>query len=337
MKQISPTTWEVLPYFRAAQQKAGGVFEGIFPVLNRFIIYGAESFRRQPESIQYVLQLCEVCLSAHLGSKAQESKNAEAALIYQLLLQFEIGLQYIGPILTSVLLRYNKPISSQFLRIKLLNTVMCALSIDPQATMGFLASQQANDQQSMLAFVLDETCRIQEDYLHSYDKKVAIFGLCRVIQQESLLSEVVDRLKAIFEALIAILSSTGLKPQPQEEVVKLDQLFNREVTFAENPSHISVKGPSMSAMGRSNFDEREFNNTMSLFENPLFDNFDEYDCLRQMLSRLQSVNPDALRVLVSPLPQLRQEQLAELVQKRKLNTVSSSARRIVKAKHRAIS
>lgn len=331
-KNVSAAVWGVLPYLRAVQQKAGGIFDGVFPVLNKLIVWGSDGFHNHPDSIQYVLQLCEVCLGAQPGTKAQEAKNSEAALIYQLMMQSlpaEMG-QYLGAIFMSVMLRYNKPITNNSLRIRLLNTVMCGLSIDPQATMNFLASQHATEDRSLLGFVLDETCSLKEDYLHTYDKKIAVFGLCRAIQQESLLPEVVARLKSLFEAVIAILNATGTKSDQQPKSSLDDILGGSD----DDELAINIQGTNLFSIGLKTTDDHEFNATMSLFVNPMYDTFDEYDCLRQMLSHLQSVNPEALRVLVAPLPQLRQKQLAELVQKRKVQTSTASARRIVKAKHR---
>jgi hypothetical protein len=333
-RQITKGIWEVLPCLSAVQAKAGGIFGSAFSVLNKLIVWGADIFRSDPSSLQYVLQLCEVCLFAQPGNTAQEAKNAEAALIYQLMLQVlspEMG-QHLERVLTTVFSRYSQPISNNFLKIKLINTALCAISIDPQGTMALLARQQATESENVLAFLLRETCRLKEDYLHNYDKKVAVFGLCRLLQQEALLPEVVDSLKSLFEAIIAILNSTGSPPVTKaEERSQLDVMLDGIIS---DEDEISITGTNLFSMGVKTTDEREFNNTMSLFENPMYDSFDEYDCLRQMLSHLQTINPEALRVLVSPLPIERQKQLAELVQKRRVQTNVTSVRRIVKARHR---
>lgn len=316
------------------QQKTDGVFDSAFGIINKLIVWGADAFRNHPDSIQYVLKLCEVCLNAKPKGKNTEAKNAEAALIYQLLLQIlpaEMR-QYLGHVLTSVMLRYNMPIANDFIRIKLLNTVMCSLSIDPQATMTFLVGQQVTEDLSLLGFVLDEVCRLRETFLHSYDKKVAVFGLCRTIQQESLPSEVVARLKSLFEAIIAILSATAAKPM-QLQKNELDVMLDGIMSDEEATTEFSQDATTTSS-GPTQPDERELNTIMSQFMNPEYERFDEYDCLRQMLSHLQTVNPEALNMLVSPLPPARQKQLAEIVQKRRMKTADSSARRIVKAVHR---
>jgi hypothetical protein len=333
---VTKCTWEVLPYLQAAQQKTAGVFGNAFPLLNKLVVWGADFFRRDPASISFVLQLCELCLFAQPGNKPQEAKTSEAALIYHLLLQTlpgEMG-QHVSRILSSVFRRYSQAICNDFLRIKLLNTALCAMSIDPQGTMELLARQQASEHCSLLAYVLDEVCRLKEDYFYSYDTKTAVIGLCRLLQQESLQTDVVNRLKSLFEAIIAILNASAASPEPRPRS-DLDEMLDELMADTDDSTTISISRTTLSSMGLlATTDEREFNTTMSLFESPMYDSLDEYDCLRQMLSHLQAVNPEALRVLVAPLPQLRQQQLGELVQRRRLSSQTTSARRIVKARHR---
>jgi hypothetical protein len=246
--------------------------------------------------------------------KTSESVNSEGALIYQLMLQLlrDVLDVHLGSILNSVLTRYTTAVNS-FFKARLLGVVMSAFSYNAMLTMQVLSMSQQSADSSYLRYVLFEVFSNSYCFTHSYDKRVAVIGLCSLLTQETLACEVSENLNAIFEIIITILSQ-----KKEESAITTDtlaSLWTRVDGSDADDEMLACLTQLTRAQLEHDYHSEESQGNLALGRmlTPLHQ-VDEYSHLKSILNGIRQRSPEALAKLIIPLSQDHREKLEQIVQ-----------------------
>jgi hypothetical protein len=314
MQMVSETGWQVFECLPKVFAKYKGQFLHLFPLLNVYISYGVSTFSSNPQYVQTVLDMCHTCLFVTPDGKTSESVNSEGALIYQLMLQLlrEALDEHLSSILNSVLTRYSTAVSS-FFKARLLGVAMSAFSYNALLTMQVLSMSQQSADSSYLRYVLFEVFSNSYCFTHSYDKRVAVIGLCSLLTQETLAREVSENLNAIFEIIITILSQK--KEEPAVTADTFTSLWTHMAGSVADDEMLACLAQVTRAQLEQDYHSEESQGNLALGRmlTPLHQ-VDEYNHLKSILNSIRQRSPEALAKLIIPLSQGHREKLEQIVQ-----------------------
>mmetsp|Transcript_9325 Transcript_9325/g.17852 ORF Transcript_9325/g.17852 Transcript_9325/m.17852 type:complete len:1052 (-) Transcript_9325:3984-7139(-) len=336
-QSVSPIAWRVFECLPGVYSKFNGPFYQIFPLINVYLHFGVDTFKTNPQYIQILIDMCRINLFATPKGKESESVNTEGALIYHLMLQLlpESLDPFLEHILSNTLTRYTSA-KSNFLKARLLGVVLNAFSYNAIMTMKLLGNSQQTAGMSYLKYVLYEIFANFNVFLHSYDKRVSVFGLCNLITQEELAPEVGEFLGTIFQVIISILSQS--KDDNRTDIEMLAQLW-RQLDGPDSDDDALARLTQLTkAQFAQNFnnEEGQANLTLALLISPV-SKHDEYQFFKHMLNNIRKRNPEALMKLIGPLDADYREKLetiiqSERVQINQLAGENTTVRRKVKVK-----
>lgn len=350
-KKISDIEWEIFNHLPVIQASQNNELHGLFKLVNQYIIHGKEHLQDSPHKIQQILDMAGKGMFASHKGKVRESSNSEGALIYQLML-FDYGGfidHHLEQIYSNTFLRYLQNVNHDFFKVRLLGIILAGITYNPQLSFAILVRNTTPQGISYLRFSLIQIINHSTLFAHSYDKRLAVIGICNLLNQPNLPTDVSELISQIFEALIIILSlkmSDGEAQVKEKQKSPIDALM--ETLFDSDEENdfendIVVKGTKLlygnsSESGVNKSEEIEANLLLSYVNSPI-QSLDEYDYFRRTLAEIKSHNPDLIKHLASNLSPQRRDQLLEIVQCQRVqinnlpgeNTV---VRKIVKAKHR---
>jgi hypothetical protein len=338
---VSAIAWRVFECLPGVFAKYDGSFMQLFPLLNVYLNFGASALAVSPQYIQLVLDMCRINLFATPKGRESESCNSEGALLYQLMLQVIQGHldAHLDQILSAVITRYTTA-KQPFFKARLLGVVMSAFSYNAQLSMRLLGTSEQSSGVSYLKFVLFEIFSNSNCFMHSYDKRVSVFGLCSLLTQESVAPEVGENFNTIFQVIIAILSQS--KDDSHTDVELLAQLWKQiEGSDSDDDAlaRLTQFTKSQFAQNFSN-EEGQANLTLALLMTPL-QKCDEYQHFKLMLNNIRRRSPEALAKLISPLDDEYRTKLEQIVQSERvqinqLTGENTSVRRKARAKKRVV-
>ena len=212
---VSEVQWRILEYLPLIQSKQKGLLGGLFGLLNLYIKFGKEFIQNK---LGLIVEMSRISLFAKLNDYYYEVSNSEGAVLFQVLLcNFPKQLNgFIEQILSQTVLRYNSGVQSSFLRVKLLGVVLTALAYE--TTSFEILSRTKVQEVTYLKFLLCEIAQNSFDFVYSYDKRLAVLGICRVLCAPS--NETWSILGLLLEVVIQILTNAS----PPEKNLDLSQI-----------------------------------------------------------------------------------------------------------------
>ena len=345
---ISEVQWQVFDVLKNLQDKQKGCLGILFRLVNLYVVYGREQLQDNPARLGLLVEMAEKALYAKPKQVYKESCNSDGAVLLQLLLYNFPGFMdnFLEKILSDTLIRYTQGVDNGFLKVRLLGVVEAAFTNNVVLTMQILSRSTNSQGVSFLRYALLEI--IQNSYLvvHSYDKRVAVYGLCELIAQQDLPGDVSEILNSVFEATILILSCKTDSAQEGKNKTKIDALIDELIENESDEemldSEIMVKGTRMGYgkdqvfSGRN--EETESNITLSQLKSPIVE-MDEYEHFRKVMNNSLQTTPQVTSALVEGLSQERKQQLVEILKSKRISFENvpgenSTVRRIVKPKSR---
>lgn len=338
-QHVSAVGWRIFEMLPTVFKKFEAIFSQLLPLINAYLSFGGLVIASNHYYVEALLEMCCINLHAKPKDKECEATNSEGALVYQLMLEFLPGSLdvYLDSIMNAVIQRYHGA-KQGFLKARLLGVVLCAFRYNAMLTMRLLGSTQVASADSYLKYVLAEIFANPGCFVHSYDKRVAVFGLCTLITQENVAPEVGASINAIFKAIIDILSHNNESHDDGEMLAQLLKHLEGNDSDDETLARLSqlAKGQFSSSFSS---EEAQANLTLASLTTPL-QKLDEYHHFKLILNSIRIRNPTALASLIGPLEDITREKLevivkSERVQINQLAGENTTVRRTVKAKKRA--
>lgn len=320
---VSPLGWKVYEKLPAVQRKYRGELRYLFGLLNAIIAYSSKELIGKTDYVQQLIAMCEGALFAQNDSN--EAGCAQGAvLLQQLMLMSSAGaldLAYLRQIVEVVRRRYGQGCRQAFLRVRLLGTICVAVNYNCEETIRLLGSAELTD------FLLEVTS--QKDYFyHSYDKKLAVVCIVRLLCLCPWPAEVATASTALLAAAIAIIRAKApISPVSPRANDLLEDLF------ADSEDEDLPLEPSST---RSHTEEAEASLLVNSMLTPIHD-FDEIGALRSAFACLYQRNQGSTQALVGTLPGEMRKELGDILQSKRIRVAVSGAdpsvlRKIVKAK-----
>ena len=156
-----------------------------------------------------------------------------------------------------------------------------------------------------------------------YDRKVAILGICALINQEQVDPEVASVIQQLFKMLIAIMS---IKPQVKSEKTKSAELFQMLMEQKNGENQDEYLRMVLDAEDdKENHKPSHYIDRAEQLFSPLT-HLDLYEHFRSIIGDIKEKSPNALKTLVNYLDPSEQQRLTVLLQTRH---VGNEERRIV--------
>ena len=237
-RHLTDNMLKIFPYLVRILEKYNGVLDDLLEVLNYYLFYGKEVFASNKEWLEIILTMGHVAMN----NKQQpiETNSIEGAVLFQILLQTVCNgvlNSYIPVIIDITLKRLEEQPMIDYLRLQLLNVVLCAICNNGALTLKHLGERT----EGVISLILT----ISSSYDQLYDKKVLVIGLANTILNgsvvrlpdkyyTSILKTIVHTLKKA-EPSIKESSASDLK-----EILEGDQAKESKVN-RENSKKKSIK------------------------------------------------------------------------------------------------
>jgi hypothetical protein len=311
-ESVSPLCWEVLPCLKAVQEKYSGAFFHLLGALTAFISYGTEVLRSRPEYLAMICEMSIACLFYKRKGRFYEFVNNEGCLVLHLLVQAFPSASVLPYIFQQVFVRYQQGVAQQFMRQRLLGVIALGFTFNAALTMQHLARPEEN----VLGYFLEEIVKHSKHLTHTYERKVGVLGICSLLMQPSLHTEVTSRFSRLLEAAINICGWQPKAKQPRvegtgsAELRKLKKLKER----------------------RMRAEEKDVCVLLDEFPTPI-KGLDELQVLKTMLRTAFEASPDTFKTLIMSLSEASRAQVELLVQSKVVTLESKTdVRKVVKAR-----
>ncbi|CAG9332132.1 unnamed protein product [Blepharisma stoltei] len=347
-KNVTDIEWEIfskLPEIQASQDNS---LQCLFKLLNLYLMYGKDHLQEFPQKLAVVLDMAGKAMFATYKGKTRESVNSEGAILYQLALYNYAGYidHQLNQIFSNAIVRYLQGTTQSFFKVRLLGIILAGFTYNTNLACSILSQQSTDTGITYLRFVLLQIINNSTLFVHSYDKRVAVIGLCSIISLSELPNDIAESISQIFEALIVILSQKMEDKGSKEKTKAMDALIEQLFKSDEEDdfdNEIIVKGTKLlygesGADALSKTEENEANLLLSQINTPI-QIIDEYEYFRGTLATIKSKNQENVKRLFAGLSPQRREQLLEIMQSQRVQVndlpgENTIVRKIVKAKHR---
>lgn len=320
---VSQLCWKVYEKLPGVQRKYKGELRYIFGFLNAVIAYSYKELVAKAEYVQQLIDMCECALFAQSNNEAGCTQGA--VLLQQLLLISQMGTvdAVLRQIVEVVRRRYGQGCRQAFLRVRLLDTICAALNYSCEGTIGILGAAELTD-------FMRELISQQDYFYHSYDKKLAIVGVVRLLCLNPLPAEVASAATALLASAIAI-----IRAKPPLVPVPISSLDLLEDLLADSEDEDLPLEPRSTS---SQTEEAEACLLVNSMLTPIHD-FDEIGALRSALSCIYQRNQGSAQALMGGLAGDVKKELGDILQCKRVRVAVSGAdpsvlRKIVKAKRR---
>lgn len=314
-QKVSDAGWIIFNLLHLVQEKYENTFMQTFEILNCFLFYGKEILAPNLPMIETVIEMAQKCIFAKYQKRNSERENSEAALIFQQILQTFQGLvdNYLTIILSCTLQRLNTAIKHDYFRTRLLGVILSAFAYNTELTISILLNMQSQMGDSSLDNTLKQIFINVQNFKQTYDKKIAIQGLCYLLVYQNLPDNMVISYSHLFKILIQILSDdkSNLSKMAVEPAKQLKKLRTEETEA--NLVYRNMKTP--------------------------LEEFDEFTHFREAIRLIQSSNPLKFPSLVGQLDQQQAEQLQTIIKSKRVVISShknpmTTTRAIVRPKYK---
>lgn len=350
-RRVTEIGWKIFDNLYKIQEKNSNRFNQIFSALNCYLVFGKDELMRNQNRLGLLVEMCGKCLNCADKDKINEAQCSEGAIIYQLMLQTLPGALdgLLDPILSKTLTRYMLGVRQGFFKVRLIGVVLSAFIYNTALTTSILSAGMINNSNSYLQYVINELINITSEFVHTYDKKVAVLGLIYLLRLDTIPQQILPLISQLFMSILRILTATkptadiDMRPKdPMDDLI--DSLIKDDDSDEElSDLDLSIQGTNLLELARGKFlggklqnEEYEANLALSSVTSPLQE-VDELEQFRSFMKQLNTTNPSALGILVGPLDSVQREVLAGLLKSHRVNLNSntgeqSAVRRIVKAK-----
>ncbi|PIK52316.1 putative importin-7 isoform X2 [Apostichopus japonicus] len=206
---ISPPLWQVFQMLYATFEEDGfDYFIEMMPALHNFVTVDPPAFMANPKNFEVIFNMCKQILA----SEADEDCQCHAAkLLEVIVLQFKGQINSIIPsIVEIVLARLTREVKNTELRQMCLQVIIAVLYTDPVNliqllnTMKIPQTDEPITKQFVQQWLHDTDC-----FLGLHDRKMCVFGLCRLMTLPEKPEVVSEHSKQLIPALLLLF--TGLK------------------------------------------------------------------------------------------------------------------------------
>jgi len=320
---VSPLCWKVYEKLPAVQRKCRGELRYIFGLLNAIIAYSCRELIGKSDYVQQLIGMCEGALFAQ-SDRSEVGCTQGAVLLQQLLLMSADGaldLPSLRQIVEMVRRRYGQGCRQPFLRVRLLGTICAAVNYNSDETIQHLGPAELTD-------FLREVVSQQDSFHHSYDKKLAVVCIVRLLCLNPQPTEIAAASTALLAAAIVIIKA---KPPPSSESNPANDLLDDLLADSEDEDL-----PLEPSSTRYRTEEAEASLLVNSMLTPIHD-FDEIGALRSALACVCQRNQGSAQALVGALPGEMRKELGDILQSKRIRVAVSGAdpsvlRKIVKAK-----
>lgn len=313
----SPLLLSLFSHFPAVQSKYKGELRFLFGLLNALIEYSWKELTGKEA------MLVEMCEKAMFTGEEMQVAGVQAALLLQQLLTTcaPCVLDNVLPdILTFTQKRYNYGCFQAFHRISLLNTVNSALSYACERTVSLLGPTEVTN-------FLREILNYKEHFYHSYEKKLAVTGMIRLICSDPMIPEVEAALGLLLTSIVTIIKAKRPpEPPPKPGFSLFEELLldsDEELAMETDYRHTEAAEIAM---------------IMSSMMTPVHE-WDEVGALRSGIGSLYGRNPGFAQIILGNLSTETRKDLGEVLQSKRIKVTGSGLdpsvlRKVVKAKRR---
>lgn len=332
---VSPVGWVLLNQLHLVQDKYGGTFIQLFPILNSYLFYGRDHLASNVEILKKIIDMCKICMFAIYKGKMNEATNSEGALLLQQILQIYNGIvdQYLNEILSAVVTKLNSAIKYPFFKARLMGVILSAFTYNCQLTFQILSSSSLSGQtylESILSVIVSDPSL----FSLAYDRKIAALGLSTIITQQCLPPEISGSLTSIFRALIQILGTSQKKQGSLDmQTSMMAEERGKDTDESDDDVMMNIRDKMFKDVGT---EEMEAALALTTFISPVLD-IDEYDTFRDLIKSYSTNSLFKLKTLAETLNKTELEELAIVLQCKKIrltgfSSATTDVRRIVRPK-----
>ena len=332
---VTPRGWLIFERLPLVQRKYEGDFGQIFQALNAYLTFGKDVIAGNPQYLALLAEMSFMNMFSAPHDRISEPSCSEGALILQqMLLTFRGGMDQMLPvILEKTMKRYAQGVKNDFFKVRLLDSFLAALNYNTEVTVNMLTAQ------GQLKQLVVEILANVGNFIHSYDKKIAVPALLNLVLMEPKPAELAEMTLLVFEAVIVIILAKREAPAPQAPKPPAAPHFEDLLTDDDekDDDDTSTNAFQVGATeGRG--EEAEANLTLNSMISPLKD-FDETEHFRKIIGSIATTSPQVLQALLSALAPLRKEQFKDLLQSKRVQISglageTTVVRKVVKAKRR---
>eukprot|EP00826_Nyctotherus_ovalis_P055575 TRINITY_DN7392_c0_g1_i17.p1 TRINITY_DN7392_c0_g1~~TRINITY_DN7392_c0_g1_i17.p1 ORF type:complete len:832 (+),score=218.67 TRINITY_DN7392_c0_g1_i17:572-3067(+) len=222
-KCITENMLQVFPFLIKLFESCKCTLHELLEVFNYYLFYGKLIFSSNNDLLEAVLKVGNVALNS--AQPPIEINNIEGALLFQMLLQnISSGIlnTYIPKIVELTLKRLDDEHVTEYLRLQLMNVILCAMCNNGALTVHCLGEKVGN--------VIERILYIASFYKQMYDVKVLIIGCANIIVNGNT-KELAEKYHHI------ILDAIVLALQEAEEVAKKRMTDSKKENY-ENESEL---------------------------------------------------------------------------------------------------
>jgi len=235
-KDISEDMFKALPYLINPFNKYEGTLSTLLPLLNLYIHYGKKLIAFDSKIIFFITEMINKSLFSE--KEIIPVNNTEGALLAQILLQSIEGKAlepYIPIIIESTINRLQKQPLTNYLVNELYNTILCAVSNNPQATLQKIEAVGLTEK--LFSYLFE----ISKDYKNTYDIKVLVIGLSSLLVQAVLPVYLANSQLRMMQIVISALESQLKKNYKPIEGIKKRAHNEDEEEYSSDDDMIEEK------------------------------------------------------------------------------------------------
>lgn len=227
-KCVTESMLQIFPFLIKLFESYKCTLRGLLGVLNYYLFYGKPIFSSNKDLLEAILKMGDMALNS--TQPPVEINSIESALLFQMLLQnisSSILNVYIPKIVELTLKRLEDGNVTEYLRLQLMNVVLCAMCNNGALTVHCLGERLGNVVEGILC--------IAPCYKQMYDIKVLIIGCANIIVSGNT-KELAEKYHHI------LLDAIVLALQEAEEVAKKRMADSKKENY-EN--ECELKEPNM--------------------------------------------------------------------------------------------
>lgn len=181
---ISSDMWAILKLIYDVFKRDGfDYFTDMMPVLHNYVVTDTPAFLSNPDQLMAIYDMCKTILESDAG----EDPECHAAKLLEVIILQCVGknIDQVIPLFVQVALtRLSGDIKTSELRTMCLQVIIAALLYDPQVFLASLNScaNAGIPVETISAKFIDQWLNDSDCFIGLHDRKVAILGLCRLLE-----------------------------------------------------------------------------------------------------------------------------------------------------------
>lgn len=206
---VSPPLWQIFHMlYNTFEQDGFDYFIEMMPALHNFVTVDPAAFVSNPKNFEVIYNMCKEVLT----SDADEDCQCHAAkLLEVVILQYKGQINQIIPaIVELVLVRLTREVKNTELRQMCLQVIIAVLYTDPVNLIQLLNTVKIpNTTEPITKQFVQQWLHDTDCFLGLHDRKMCVFGLCRLMSLQEKPEVVAENSKQLVPALLLLFN--GLK------------------------------------------------------------------------------------------------------------------------------